>query len=110
VVADSNGGTLPADFAQAQADFAGTKVEGDNSTDDGLSPEQFEIVYAGKLEEVKKPSETIQIREKEERPTPDGGLVKTYGFVDGHSEVHKAASHGDFVTWEKERIQSNAQK
>jgi RNA polymerase sigma factor (sigma-70 family) len=108
--ANDNDGKLPADFAQAQELFNNAKNDPDDSNDDGLSPEQFEIVCAGKIEEVKKPAETILIREKAEHPAPGGGFFKAYGFVDGHSEIHKAASSDDFATWEKARIQSSPAK
>ncbi|MDB6110535.1 MAG: hypothetical protein JWR69_2285 [Pedosphaera sp.] len=110
IFAKDNGDKVPENFAQAQAIFAQTKKNASDWIDDGLSPEQFEILYAGRLADVKDPSQTILIREKEQWPTLDGGFARTYAFVDGHSEVHKAGPDGSFEAWEKERILRSSPK
>jgi RNA polymerase sigma factor (sigma-70 family) len=69
------------------------------------STNQFEIVYRGSIQSVKKPASTIVLRELEAAQTPDGGWARTYGFADGHSEVHKSDT-GDFSQWEAERMVS----
>jgi len=95
--AEENGGRLPGDFVEAQALYpGGEKIE-------GLSPEQFEIVYSGKLSDIKEPSRTIIIREKEPRFAPDGRPAKAYGFADGHSEIHTPPD-GNFERFESERM------
>lgn len=99
--AEENAGRLPEDFVQAQASYpGGEKIE-------GLSPEQFEIVYSGKLSDIKEPARTIIIREREPRYAPDGRPAKAYGFADGHSEIHHPPD-GNFERFERERMVSSA--
>ena len=98
--AEENGGRLPGDFFQAQALYpGGEKIE-------DLSPEQFEIVYSGKLSDIKEPARTIIIREREPRYAPDGRPAKAYGFADGHSEIHHPPD-GNFERFEGERMVSD---
>jgi RNA polymerase sigma factor (sigma-70 family) len=95
--AEENGGHLPGDFVQAQAFYpSGEKIE-------DLSPEQFEIVYSGKVGDIKEPGRTIVIREKEPRIDPDGRPAKAYGFADGHSEINRPPD-GNFERFESERM------
>jgi hypothetical protein len=65
---------------------------------------QFEIVYQGALNEITNSAGTIVIREKEAWQSADGGWHRTYGFADGHSEIHKAED-GDFGPWETQHLQ-----
>jgi prepilin-type processing-associated H-X9-DG protein len=37
-------------------------------------------------------------------PAVNGGWNRTYGFADGHTEIHKAED-GNFGPWEEQRIQ-----
>lgn len=63
---------------------------------------QFEMVYHGSLQALTNPAATIVIRE----PQPfsfDGRWFKTYGFADGHSEVHTEPS-GNFDGWEAQHM------
>lgn len=63
---------------------------------------QFELVIQGSVRGVTNPATTIVIREKE--PSFVGGRwVKTYGFVDGHSEFKKEPPEG-FEAWEKQHM------
>ncbi len=61
----------------------------------------FQIVYRGSISSLTNPASTIVVREIEAHPTPDGTWVRTYGFADGHSEVHTSAD-GDFSAWEQQ--------
>jgi RNA polymerase sigma factor (sigma-70 family) len=69
-----------------------------------LSTSQFEVVFTGKLESVKDASTTILIREKEAAQSLDGTKwLKSYGFVDGHAEIHSEPD-GNFDAYEKKHI------
>jgi len=60
------------------------------------------------LNNITDPSSVIVLKEKEAWPSVEGGWNKTYGFADGHSEVHFSAD-GNFEEWENKRLQkSNA--
>lgn len=68
-----------------------------------LRPDQFEITYHGALEQAPDPARTIIIREKEPFPAlGQGGLMRTYIFADGHTEIYRAPE-GNFAAWERER-------
>ncbi|MGO8674987.1 MAG: RNA polymerase sigma factor [Limisphaerales bacterium] len=65
---------------------------------------QFELVFQGSFQDLTNPSQvsqTIVLREAQGWQSPDGGWHRTYGFADGHCEVHRAAD-GDFETWERQ--------
>jgi hypothetical protein len=91
-------GQFPADFEGAKG-FLDKKTQ---SEFDAIT-NQFEIVYRGKRSDVKNPSKTIVMREKEAHQMPDGRWAKVYGFADGHGEIHHEADD-NFDAWEKERI------
>jgi hypothetical protein len=93
---------FPTDFGQAK-DFLPEQAKAENN----VTTDQFEIVYQGKWRDVKKPAETIVLREKQARQTPNGNWTRAYGFADGHSEIHSAAD-GNFEPWEKDRILTTA--
>ena len=90
--ADNNQGQFPADLNPAgpflDADYTGTN--------------SFELVYHGPRETITDPSSTIVVRENSAWQMPDGRWAKTYGFADGHAEVHPEAN-GDFTAWEQKR-------
>ncbi len=68
-----------------------------------LKPEQFEITHQGLMSQITDPANTIIIREKEPFSAGDQpGLVRTYVFADGHTEIHRAPD-GDFTAWEQQR-------
>jgi len=97
IYADTHEGHVPQKFSDVDGfDVLAGSVE-------GLSPSDFEIVYDGKLSDVKDSSRTIILREKEARINPDGNLTKAYGFADGHSEIYRPPD-GSFEKWEKERM------
>lgn len=89
---------LPTEFDQAK-DFLPQQARAETN----VTTDQFEIVYQGKWRDVKKPSDTIILREKQARQSPYGNWTRAYGFADGHSEIHSAAD-GNFEPWEKDRI------
>jgi RNA polymerase sigma factor (sigma-70 family) len=68
---------------------------------------RFELVYSGTLDQVTNWAGTIVLREKEAWQSQDGTWNRTYGFVDGHSEIHRA-ENGDFDAWEKAHTQQTA--
>jgi hypothetical protein len=63
----------------------------------------FEIVYVGSLTNLTNAAETVVLREKRASRTRDGKWQKTYGFADGHSEVHTEPD-GNFDDWESQHI------
>jgi hypothetical protein len=93
--AADNQNQLPGSFEDAKRYY-----EGANS---GLSQtNQFEMVYHGSLQALTNPSSVIVIREQQ--PFNFGGRwAKTYGFADGHSEVHSEPS-GNFDAWESQHM------
>jgi RNA polymerase sigma factor (sigma-70 family) len=62
--------------------------------------DQFEYVPPPSAQDVKKPSETIAIREKAARKLANGKWAKAYGFLDGHGELHSEAD-GNFDDFEQ---------
>jgi RNA polymerase sigma factor (sigma-70 family) len=69
----------------------------------GLTPDHFEILYQGALEALASPQNIIVVREKDPWQGLDGGWVRTYGFADGHTEIHKAMD-GNFEPWETQHV------
>jgi serine/threonine protein kinase len=72
------------------------------------STNRFEITYQGSLNEITNLApETIALREREPwRATPNGGWSRTYGFVDGHVEIH-TLHDGNFGPWEAQHLQKS---
>lgn len=64
---------------------------------------EFELTYQGALHDIGNPASAIVLREKRAFQSPDGRWARTYGFADGHSEIHVAAD-GNFDAWEKEHM------
>jgi small-conductance mechanosensitive channel len=62
----------------------------------------FELVLQGAITNIANPSATLAVREKQAW-TAKGKWFKTYGFADGHSEVHTEPD-GNFEAWEKQRM------
>ncbi len=114
IYADHNDGQFPTNFAEADPFLdQGAKTEHNlkpgefppNGRKFGLIPDNYEITYQGSLQTLTSPSTQIVLREKEPQPTEDGSYVRTYGFADGHIEVHKAAAvhqpdESGFEAWE----------
>jgi len=68
---------------------------------------QFEILYQGSVNEITNSMRTIVMREKEPWQSLSGGWCRTYGFADGHTEVHKTED-GNFGPWEAQLVQNPA--
>ena len=64
-----------------------------------LQTEDFELMFSGSLLDIANPSSAIVLRERAGWQSPKGGWMRTYGFADGHSEVHRS-DDGDFSAWE----------
>jgi hypothetical protein len=92
--ADENQQQFPASFDQAAPFFK-----------DGLAPIEmnFEIVYAGSITNITNAPGTIVLREKHASQTLDGKWRKTYGFADGHAEIHTEPD-GNFDEWESQHM------
>ncbi|HXT38397.1 MAG TPA: sigma-70 family RNA polymerase sigma factor [Candidatus Angelobacter sp.] len=101
--AGAHQGQSPASFDQA-ATFLPDQARDETL----LATNQFEIMYQGSLNVITNPATVIVLRESEAQPVPTGGQVRTYGFADGHSEVHKT-DDGNFEPWEKQHMISAAQ-
>jgi RNA polymerase sigma factor (sigma-70 family) len=91
-------GQFPASFDQAAA-----YVPPDLRDETLSASNQFEIFYQGPIAAVTNPATVIVLRETEAQQTPNGNWVRTYGFADGHSEVHSAAD-GNFLPWEQQHM------
>jgi prepilin-type processing-associated H-X9-DG protein len=87
---------LPAnlDLTNLQSYTAGAPPGGTN---------RFDLVYQGTLHDFANPGAIIVIREQNPWPGLDGKPARTYGFADGHVEVH-VAPDGNFDVWEKEHM------
>jgi hypothetical protein len=100
IYADHNNGQFPTNFAQADP-FLDSAAKTEHNLKDyefppggikyGLIPDNYEITFQGELQSIKNPSQQIVLREKQPQQTEDGGYVRTYGFADGHTEVHRAS-------------------
>jgi len=116
IFADHNEGQFPTNFAQADPFLdAGAKTEHNLKDYEfppggmkfGLIPDNYEITYQGALQSIANPSQQIVLREKQPQQTEDGGYIRTYGFADGHIEVHRASvghrrDEIGFEAWEAE--------
>jgi len=93
--ADDHQNQLPEQFEQLAPYLSRmSRITGSNA---------FEIVYSGPLAGITNPSALIFVREQQAWQRPDGRWAKTYGFADGHAEVHTEPD-GNFESWEKERL------
>jgi len=92
--ANENQQQFPASFEQAAPFFK-----------EDLAPIalNFEIVYVGSVTNITNAAGTIVLREKHATPTRDGRWQKTYGFADGHAEIH-AEPDGNFDPWESQHL------
>ena len=107
--AQQNAGHMPESLEQAELFFESPK--GWEWTAGLLARNDFEVVYHGSLERIEHPERTILLREKQpfDVTEPSGTRkARTYGFADGHTEVH-FSTDGDFESWERERMVASAQ-
>lgn len=93
--ASDNNGQLPTNIDQALVYLK------DSST--GEIKTNFDMFDYGSLSNIPNPSSTIVLREKQAWQTPEGKWMKSYGFADGHSEIH-TEPNGDFAQYEKAHI------
>jgi hypothetical protein len=91
--AEDNNGQMPTNF-----NMLGDYFKPDPSNTN-LSTSQFELLYSGLFNDIKDPSGTITIRELDATQTADGNWIKSYGFADGHTEIHSEPS-GNFDDYE----------
>jgi hypothetical protein len=76
----------------------------DTAADFSVLTNSFELAYQGSLSNLfggTNLGQIIVMREKEAQPGPNGSWNRTYGFADGHSEIHMAVD-GDFSLWESQ--------
>jgi hypothetical protein len=67
-----------------------------------ISQSNWEIVSSGDEKSIVNPSQTILLRERKSRISPDGKFTKVYAFADGHAEM-EVTPDGDFLALENER-------
>ena len=89
--AADNQNQLPGSFDEAKRYYEGANPRLTQTN-------QFEIVYRGSLQAITNPATTIVIRELQPFSF-NSRWAKTYGFADGHTEVHAEPS-GNFDAWE----------
>ena len=66
----------------------------------------FDLLAPASITNITDKSSIIVLREKAAWQTPNGKWAKTYGFADGHSEVHVEPMMENFDDFEKNRIVS----
>ena len=69
---------------------------------------EFEILSPTSASNIESPSTTIVLREKQAWQSPAGNWLKSYGFADGHVEIH-TEPNGDFADYEKKHTVSQLQ-
>ncbi len=95
---EQHNGQMPATFEEA------TPYLPDGPNEHGFAPDQFEIVYQGRLADLANPSSAFVLREREPFATTAGsGVSRTYLFADGHSEIVRR-DDGDFTDWEQRHM------
>jgi len=94
--AQDNNGMLPNDFKDART------YKDPNSPINSAEDSVFELLTSGKLTSITNPSQTVLLREREPRRTSHGNYLRTYAFVDGHSEV-LSSPDGSYEDLEKIR-------
>jgi hypothetical protein len=97
--AQNNTGQFPTSLAEAAPFFPK-----DAKTTGNLSPADLEILYKGPITAMTTPppAMAIVLREKQAWRTLEGKWARTYGFADGHCEIH-VENTPDFESWESER-------
>jgi len=95
--ADDNQDQYPTNFSQVATFF-------NNGFADQIAT-NFDISYQGSITNIAHPADTIVLKEKLAWQALNGKWMKTYGFADGHAEVHTEAN-GNFDDWESQRTVS----
>jgi RNA polymerase sigma factor (sigma-70 family) len=70
----------------------------------GFGTNNLEILYQGAEVTGADADKTLLFRDKETRRSPNGDLVRVYGFADGHTEAHAEPDEAGFAAWEADRI------
>jgi RNA polymerase sigma factor (sigma-70 family) len=94
---------VPPTLAAARM-YLGTSANDAAAADSGLTENDVELVYQGKLSAARNLPQTILARERQPWVDVRGRPARTYAFLDGHAEIH-AAPDGDFETWEARKQQ-----
>jgi RNA polymerase sigma factor (sigma-70 family) len=72
-----------------------------------LTTADFELLYQGPFDALTNPAKTIVMRERQAHQSSlDGRWAKTYGFADGHSELHVEPDN-NFEPWENAHLPSS---
>jgi len=87
---------FPTNFEQS-ARVTGAESELDFGTNN------IEILYRGAIVSGADAGKTLLFRDKETRRSPQGDLVRVYGFADGHTEAHAEPDEAGFAAWEADR-------
>lgn len=101
-LAQANDGQMPTDLTSAGAWLATNAVPLGGDSTNGISEENFELVYKGRLPELKDSEHTIMAKEKEPVPITEGLWIRFYVFADGHVERVEATTPDGFPAREKE--------
>jgi uncharacterized phage infection (PIP) family protein YhgE len=105
--AQDHDGSLPSTMGEIeqtlQTHKAGATTLKEIAAEIGIRPDQFEFMPLGKIAEIKDPSKTILLRERQPWQTYNGRWARSYGFVDGHSEVVSRDRPEEFQSFEAQR-------
>ena len=91
--ANDNQDQLPGTLEQAMTNYGGNLTR----------TNEFELVYRGAVGALTNPDSTILVRETQAHQALSGNWIKTYGFADGHVEVHTEPD-GNFEPWERQHM------
>jgi len=91
--ADDNHDQFPTNFAQASRFLKDSYINQIETN--------FDIAYQGSITNIANPANTLVLKEKQAWQALDGKWKKTYGFADGHAEIHMEPS-GNFDDWESQ--------
>ena len=98
--AGTNNGIFPTEFHQAAMHYRDMLG---GAPDEGVTENDFEIVYRGSVGDILNPAEAIIMRDREPFDyKEDGTARRTYLFADGHTEI-VTAKDGSFEAWEEQR-------
>jgi len=86
-------------FATNLDQVAAYLAKGEHSSPTGTNI--FDVVFQGSRESVTNPGSIILVREHQAHQSSAGNWTKTYGFLDGHSEIHSEPT-GNFDAYEQQ--------
>jgi hypothetical protein len=94
-------------FSQAHPGQAPGSLEDAKSyvADHLTQTNEFDLVYTGPMQSVTNPATAIVLRERQAQQGSNGKWSKTYGFADGHAELH-VEPDGNFDAWEQQHMAS----